>query len=140
MYDAAQFPWPSAMDGSWRLVYSSAFSPGSGSGGGASSDSLPIFQTPDRATGFPGGLGPLSPVKIGAVYQEVSFAKERLDNVVEFTLRFPGVSLLLPQTESIVRASLIHKRTFLLPAHSPLSRVHAPPLNSQVTKPLNPKP
>jgi len=135
MYDAAQFPWPSAMDGSWRLVYSSAFSPGSGSGGGASSDSLPIFQTPDRATGFPGGLGPLSPVKIGAVFQEVSFAKERLDNVVEFTLRVPGVSLLLPQTESIVRASLIHKRMFLLPAHSPLPRVHAPPLNSQVTKP-----
>lgn len=114
-----------AMEGSWRLIYSSAFSPGSGSGGGASANSPPIFQTPDRG-GFPGGLGPLSPVIIGAVYQDVSFARETLNNVVEFTLRVPGISFLLPQSVSVVRASLIHKRERPSRTHQRTSS-HNPP-------------
>jgi hypothetical protein len=58
-------------DGLWRLVYSSALSAGSGSGGGASSSGLPVFQTPD--TGSFNSFGPGS--QVFALHLEIDQAK-----------------------------------------------------------------
>eukprot|EP00960_Hanusia_phi_P044483 756669-Hanusia_phi.AAC.1 len=91
-------------DGLWRLIFSSALSAGSGSGGGAGKNSLPIFQTADTARL---SLGPGSivgqvhgetglRVLVGhvqwQVYQRVQRRKKSLDNIVEFVLRAPFVS------------------------------------------------
>jgi hypothetical protein len=81
-------PFPaglSKIDGLWRLVYSSALSAGSGSGGGASSQSLPVFQTPD--TGSFNSFGPGS--QVGQVYARISSRKQKLENIVEVFLRSP---------------------------------------------------
>jgi hypothetical protein len=67
-----------AADGLWRLVFSSALSAGSGSGGGASSQSLPIFQTPDAQLN---SFGPGS--QVGQVYARISSRKKKLENIVE---------------------------------------------------------
>ncbi|EKX43135.1 hypothetical protein GUITHDRAFT_163935 [Guillardia theta CCMP2712] len=80
-------------DGLWRLIFSSALSAGSGSGGGAGRNSLPIFQTPDTARL---SLGPGSTV--GQVYQRVQRRKKSLDNIVEFVFRAPLVSALQIKT------------------------------------------
>lgn len=75
----------SSADGLWRLIYSSALSAGSGSGGGASSQSLPFFQTPD--SGSFNSFGPGS--QIGQVYARISSRKQTLENIVEVFLRQP---------------------------------------------------
>jgi hypothetical protein len=54
-------------DGLWRLVYSSALSAGSGSGGGASGSALPMFQTPD--TGSFNSFGPGSQVFLYCIWK-----------------------------------------------------------------------
>jgi len=72
-------------DGLWRLVYSSALSAGSGSGGGAGRDSPAIFQTPD--TGSFNSFGPGS--QVGQVYARISSRKMKLENIVEIFLRTP---------------------------------------------------
>lgn len=75
----------SVTDGLWRLVYSSALSAGSGSGGGAGRDSPSIFQTPD--TGSFNSFGPGS--QVGQVYARISSRKKKLENIVEVFLRTP---------------------------------------------------
>ena len=89
-------------DGLWRLVYSSALSAGSGSGGGASSSGLPVFQTPD--TGSFNSFGPGS--QVGQVYARISSRKQRLENIVEVFLRTPLP--FLPQLGKVV-LNLEHK-------------------------------
>ena len=90
------------VDGLWRLVYSSALSAGSGSGGGASSQSLPFFQTPD--TGSFSSFGPGS--QIGQVYARISTRKQKLENIVEVFLRAPLP--FIPQLGKVV-LNLEHK-------------------------------
>mmetsp|Transcript_25737 Transcript_25737/g.61065 ORF Transcript_25737/g.61065 Transcript_25737/m.61065 type:complete len:322 (-) Transcript_25737:207-1172(-) len=71
--------FPEGFNGRWRLVYTSALSPGSESGGGAGANSLPFFQTPAPAARLSfGGRG-----QIGQVFQNVDVRKGQLDNVVE---------------------------------------------------------
>lgn len=90
-----------AADGLWRLVFSSALSAGSGSGGGASSQSLPIFQTPDAQLN---SFGPGS--QVGQVYARISSRKKKLENIVEVFLRTPLP--FLPQIGKVV-LNLSHK-------------------------------
>jgi hypothetical protein len=89
-------------DGLWRLVYSSALSAGSGSGGGASAASSRVFQTPD--TGSFSSFGPGS--QVGQVYARISSRKQRLENIVEVFLRAPLP--FLPQLGKVV-LNLEHK-------------------------------
>ena len=81
-------PFPAGLattDGLWRLVYSSALSAGSGSGGGAGRNSATVFQTPD--TGSFNSFGPGS--QVGQVYARISSRKQKLENIVEVFLRTP---------------------------------------------------
>lgn len=103
--------WPDCVQGSWRLIYSSALSPGSGSGGGASRTSPFVFQTPDAGM-FPKTFGPLSPVEIGNVYQNIDLNTYELDNVVDVKLQVPFVNSFLPETSSVARVILRHSLTF----------------------------
>ena len=63
-----------AISGRWRLLYTSAFTPGGGLGG--SRPSLPLLALP---------------VALGPVYQRIQPRRKRLDNIVELLPALPGL-------------------------------------------------